>query len=99
VSLPARSRSRAALHDSAYGLHQNDARDAGKRARAARSTGVQRRRRASRRGGDERRRDNGEPVSTTQSTGTASNSTGDFLTLRRRSGAVTRQPGGDGSAG
>jgi hypothetical protein len=60
---------------------------------------VWRRRRVTRRGDDERRCIDGEPVPTTQGTGTAASSTGDFLTLRRRSGAVARRPGGGSGSG
>jgi hypothetical protein len=95
-----RSRSRVALHDLAYSLHQNDVCGTGKQASVVRSTGVRRRRRASRRGGDKWRRDDGEPVSTSGGTTTVvSSSTSNSLTLRRRNGAVARRPGGSGGSG
>jgi hypothetical protein len=81
ASSPAQRRTGATLHGLACGLHQNDARGTGKPSGAARSTGTRRRRRVTRRGDDERRCIDGEPVPTTQGTGTAASSTGDFLTF------------------
>jgi hypothetical protein len=95
ADLASEDRNRSAVHDLARGFHRDKARSREKLAREARSTRVQRRRHAARWGGAVLRRNDDEPVSTTRSTGTATSCTGDFLTLRRSSGAASRLRIGD----